>query len=329
MKQDGLFIFSLRFDILFSMKMTLMGTGTSHGVPVIACECSVCTSSDSHDKRLRCSALIEHNNQHFLIDVGPDFRFQALKFKISRLDAVFITHSHADHLHGIDDLRIFSHKNSFAMSHDKLIAEKYPETSGEGLPIYTSERTKGYIHERFPYIFVDHDKGGGIPKLHLISIDKNTSENPLILGAAQDESEKIQVVQIPMLHGNHHTNGYVFAYVDCQGRKKGIAYLTDCNFISEESLAEVKKAGGELEHLVIDALREKEHSSHCNFLQAMGYAEKIGAKHTHFTHITHDMSHIQIQKYIDSHLSEFPNLREIVRKGGSVSPAYDGEILNA
>ncbi|MBR1403925.1 MAG: MBL fold metallo-hydrolase [Treponema sp.] len=306
------------------MKMTLMGTGTSHGVPVIGCTCAVCTSSDPHDTRLRCSALVEHANQHILIDVGPDFRFQALKFKICRLDAVFITHSHADHLHGIDDLRIFSHKNSFAMSRDRQIAEKYPETDGEGLPVYTSERTKGYIHERFPYIFVDHDKGGGIPKLHLISVDQNTSENPLVLG----DEEKIEVVQIPMLHGNHHTNGYVFSYRTGKA-KKGIAYLTDCHFISDESIAEVKKAGGEIEHLVIDALREKEHSSHCNFLQALAYAERIGAKHTWFTHITHDMSHAQIQAYIDAHIDEFPRLAEIVKNGGSVSPAHDGLVLTA
>ena len=309
-----------------------MGTGTSHGVPVIACDCPVCKSTDPRDTRLRCSALVEHKNQHFLIDVGPDFRFQALKFKISRLDAVFITHSHADHLHGIDDLRIFSHKNSAAMSRDKVISEKYPETSGDGLPIYTSERTKGYIHERFPYIFVDHDKGGGIPKLHLIPVDKNTSKSPLILGEKNEETElsdRIEVVQIPMLHGNHHTNGYVFSCYDESDTKKGIAYLTDCNFISEESISEVKKAGGQLEHLVIDALREKQHSSHCNFLEALSYAEKIGAKHTHFTHITHDMNYIQIQNYINEKLPEFPKLSEIVENGGSVSPAYDGLVLEA
>ena len=306
------------------MKMTLMGTGTSHGVPVIGCTCPVCTSSDPHNTRLRCSALVDEANQHLLIDVGPDFRFQALKYKICRLDAVFITHSHADHLHGIDDLRIFSHKNSFAMSRDRVIAEKYPETSGEGLPVYTSERTKGYIHQRFPYIFVDHDKGGGIPKLHLIPIDQNTSENPLLLG----DEEKIQIVQIPMLHGNHHTNGYVFSH-GAKDQKKGIAYLTDCNFISDQSISEVIKAGGQIEHLVIDALREKEHSSHCNFLQALAYAERIGARHTWFTHITHDMSHEQIQEYIKAHLINFPKLSQIVSEGGSVSPAYDGLILEA
>ena len=302
--------------------MTLMGTGTSHGVPVIGCDCPVCSSADPRDNRLRCSALIEHENQHILIDVGPDFRTQALRYKILRLDAVFITHSHADHLHGIDDLRIFSHKNSFAMSKDRMIAEKYPETSGEGLPVYTSERTKGYIHERFPYIFVEHDKGGGIPKLNLISIDANTSDNPLLLG----DKKNLQVVQIPMLHGNHHTNGYVFTQKE-DGGSKGIAYLTDCNLIGEESVLEVRRAGGALEHLVIDALRAKEHSSHCNFMQALSYAERIGARRTWFTHITHDMAQTDIQNYIDERVKSFPGLEKIIRDGGSVAPAYDGLVL--
>ena len=304
------------------MKMTLMGTGTSHGVPVIACDCEVCKSTDPHDKRLRCSALVEHEDKKFLIDVGPDFREQALKFNLRHLDAVFITHSHADHLHGIDDLRIFSHKNSAAMCREQAILQKYPETSGEGLPLYTTERTKGYIHERFPYIFVDHDKGGGIPKLNLIGMDSNNSQNPLKIGG-------VEIVPIPMLHGNHHTIGFVFSYIDSSNIKKGIAYLTDCNFISEQSIAEVKKAGGQIEHLVIDALREREHSSHCNFSQALAYAEQICAKHTWFTHITHEKKHSQIQNYINEHLPEFPKLSQIVKNGGSVAPSYDGLILEA
>lgn len=302
------------------MEMTLLGTGTSHGVPVIACNCEVCTSSDARDKRLRSSALIKHNDLQFLIDVGPDFRTQALKFKLCHLDAVFLTHSHADHLHGIDDLRIFSHKNSSAMESENGVSKKYPETSGEGLPLYTSERTKNYIHERFPYMFINHEKGGGIPKLDIIGIDGRRSENPLKIG-------DVEIVPIPMMHGNHHTLGFVFSYHDENKRKKSIAYLTDCNFISDESISEIRKAGGQIEHLVIDALREREHSSHCNFLQAMAYAERIGAKHSWFTHMTHDKKHEQIQAYIDENLHKFPGLQKIIGEGGSLSPAYDGLIL--
>ena len=158
----------------------------------------------------------------------------------------------------------------------------------------------------------------------MIPVDENNAENPVML-------EDLAVVPVPMIHGNHHTDGYVFTYSDSDGKMHSIAYLTDCNFISDESLERVKKScfGGQIEHLVIDAIREKEHSSHCNFLQALAYAERIEAKHTWFTHITHDMSHVDIQKYIDNHLSAFPKLQEIVSSGGNVSPAYDGLVLEA
>lgn len=308
------------------MKMTFLGTGTSHGVPVIACSCEVCTSTNPRDKRLRCSALLEHDGQNYLIDVGPDFREQALRHKICRLDAVFITHSHADHLHGIDDLRIFSHKDSEAQKLDHILQHKYPETSGEGLSVYTSERTKGYIHERFPYIFIDHKKGGGIPKLNLIGMDDYNSKNPLILGS---ENSKIEIIPVPMIHGSHHTIGFVFTRFDENNTRHSLAYLTDCSFISEKSISEIKTAGGQIEHLIIDALREREHSSHCNFLQAMNYAEQIEARHTWFTHMTHDKKHEQIQHYIEENLQSFPNLTRIVQNGGSISPAYDGLIIEA
>lgn len=316
---------SFIFVIIPFMKMTLMGTGTSHGVPVIACDCDVCKSTDPHNKRFRCSALLEHAGQSFLIDVGPDFRTQALRQNIKRLDAVFITHSHADHLHGIDDLRIFSHKNSTAMMKDSVIRNKYPETDGAGLSVYTSERTKNHIQSSFKYIFVNHDKGGGSPKLNLIAVDSYDASNPLILG----KDSKIEVVPVPMLHGNHHTTGFVFSVRDSSEEKHSIVYLTDCHFISDESIQRVKIAGGQIEHLVIDALREREHSSHCNFLQAMEYAGRIGARHSWFTHITHDMGHPQIQDYINEHLGNFPELAKIVQRGGSISPAYDGLILEA
>ncbi|MBR1723051.1 MAG: hypothetical protein IJ727_11330, partial [Treponema sp.] len=196
------------------------------------------------------------------------------------------------------------------------------DTSGEGLPLYTSERTKKYIHERFPYLFIDHEKGGGIPKLDIISIDERNSENPLKI-------RDIEIVPIPMMHGNHHTMGFIFAYTETSQEKKSIAYLTDCNYISDESISEIKKAGGQIEHLVIDALREREHSSHCNFLQAMTYAEQIKAKHSWFTHMTHDKKHTQIQAYINENLHKFPGLQKIIANGGSVSPSYDGLILQA
>lgn len=305
------------------MKLLILGSGTSHGVPVIGCQCAVCKSNDTRDNRLRSSALLTDGDNNYLIDVGPDFRQQALRAGFRKLESVFITHAHADHIHGIDDLRIFSHKNSRAMNEDARIKEKYPETAGEGLPIYTSSRVASHIRECFKYIFVDHDKGGGIPKLNFITVDDNNGENPVLKNG-------IQVVPVPMIHGNHHTTGWVFSKVESDGVKHSIAYLTDCSFISDSSLELVKKASenGVLDHLVIDALRVQPHSSHNNFDQALMYANQIGAKNTWFIHMTHDFKHVDIQKYIDEHLSRYENLVKITEEGGCVRPSYDGLELN-
>jgi len=306
---------------LFCMKLTILGSGTSHGVPVIGCNCAVCQSADKRDNRLRCSALLTVKDKNYLIDVGPDFRYQALRAGLSGLEAVFLTHSHADHIHGIDDLRIFSHKNSRAMNEEMGVVQKYPETEGEGLPIYANDTTIKHIKDAFRYIFVDHDKGGGIPKLNLISAENNNSANPL-------EFDGLKVVPVPMIHGNHHTCGWVFVSEE-DGKQKSVAYLTDCSFISDESIEEVKNAGnGLINHLVIDALRVKPHSSHNSFDGALAYAEKIGAEHTWFTHMTHDKFHDDIQKYVDEHIGNYKNLSKIVGEGGSVCPSYDGLELN-
>lgn len=304
------------------MKLTILGSGTSHGVPVIGCDCAVCKSKNKKDKRNRCSALLTYNDKNFLIDVGPDFRQQALRENITKLEAVFLTHSHADHIHGIDDLRIFSHKNSRAMNENLKVVQKYPETKGEGLPIYTSVRTSNHIKASFQYIFIDHDKGGGVPKLHFITTDSYNFENPLML-------DGLKIIPIPLMHGNHHTTGWVFTEIKNDGKAHSFAYLTDCSFISEESLEILKKVKqtSEFDVLVIDALRQKIHSSHNNFEQALLYADRICAKHTYFTHMTHDFKHGQIIKFIKKELKtsgKYENLKRIVKDGGSILPSFDG-----
>ncbi len=302
------------------MTLTILGSGTSHGVPVIACRCRVCTSREPENNRLRCSALLKTDTKSYLIDVGPDFRQQALRADIRSLDGVFLTHSHADHIHGIDDLRIFSHKNSNAMNQDKALVEKYPETAGDGLPVYTGSNSTKHIRESFHYLFVNHDKGGGIPKLNFIDVDEYNFEKPVVL-------DDLKIVPVPMLHGNHHTTGWVFTALE-NGKEHSIAYLTDCSFISDFSLELIKKCSANPDHLVIDALRQAEHSSHNNFDRALEYADRIGAKHTWFTHMTHDMLHEEIQQYIDDNLAKYQNLQSIVKNNGSVSPAFDGLVVS-
>ena len=294
------------------MKLTFLGTGTSHGVPVIACDCAVCKSQDPRDKRFRSSAYIQLTDQagadkYILIDVGPDFRTQALRADIRQVDAVLLTHSHADHLHGIDDLRNFS----CIMSNkpDNPNNEKYNKPP---IPFYTNEETAHDIRDRFGYIFSEKADGGGHAKIQLNAVAQPFS------------FESLKITPVPMLHGHLQTVGWLLTEDTTEG-PRSIAYLTDCSFISEESIKLIQKEccpekGGRLVHLVIDGLRIKEHSTHFNFLQALEAACKIGADHVWLTHLTHNSSHDQTAEYLAQHRADFPGLADTQ----TILPAYDG-----
>ena len=295
------------------MKMVLLGTGTSQGVPCIACRCAVCRSKDRRDKRLRCSAYVTHKNRdksvtHILIDAGPEFRIQALKHTIKAVDAVLLTHSHADHLHGLDDLRVFSHTKS---------SDEFSGTDGESLPVYANKSTLKDVKSRFSYVFRETQEGGGKPKISLIDCK-------IFEGAEAPRIGDLIVTPIKMKHGAIKTTGWLLSCAGRSGRRHSIAYLTDCNEIKDSSIEKLKNNAGSLDHLVIDGLRIPGHSTHFSFLEALAAADKIGARHTWLTHITHLNSHVQIGEYITEHLHEFPHLSEIVKSGGTVAPAYDG-----
>ena len=294
------------------MKMVFLGTGTSHGVPVIGCNCDVCSSTDERDKRLRSSAYISEPAQ-ILIDTGPEFRIQALRAEIKSLDAVLITHSHADHLNGLDDLRIFSHTKSVPKKEGGKCDE---ETEGEGLPIYANSNTIADIKTRFDYIFSPVKEGGGKPKLHLVDCGNFGPENPIKI-------KGVEIIPLPLLHGSLHDSGWLFTDLTSP-EKKTLAYLTDCSLIPEETFAILAEKAPSLDQLVIDALRPEEHSTHFSFREALSAAERIGARHTWFIHMTHNMKHVEICSYIEENLRDFPNLSRIVKGGGSVLPSYDG-----
>ena len=287
------------------MKVTFLGTGTSHGVPVIACDCAVCKSSDPHDKRTRSSVYIQtDDNKFILIDIGPDFRTQALRENIRQIDAVLLTHHHADHLFGLDDLRNFS----CIMSNkpDNPQNKKYDRPP---IPFYTNHAAAEYLKHSFGYLFSEHAEGGGHAKISLHEID---TLSDFTLGDTT-------ITPVPMLHGSLKTTGWLLTE-----NQKSIAYLTDCNFISDESIQLIHKTienkNSRLTHLVIDGLRIKEHSTHFNFLQALEASSKIGAEHIWFTHLTHNSSHDETAAYIAEHRAEFPGLAS----AKSILPAYDG-----
>ena len=288
------------------MRLRLLGTGTSHGVPVIGCDCKVCTSTDKRDKRFRSSAYITtDDNKHILIDCGPEFRMQCLANNIKKVDAVLLTHSHADHFHGIDDLRIFScdmFRKPVGASETVMAQYNAPP-----IPIYTNKITVDDMYSRFSYIFKSVTEGGGHARL-----------NPIVAEEQFTYGQTI-ITPVPMMHGHLATTGWLLTEIKNSGERKSIAYLTDCSYISQESIDLIRKNAGNLEHLVIDGLRIRPHSTHFSFLEALSAAEQIEANHVWLTHINHDSSHEEIISYIQEHLKEFPGLL----KSQSVLPAYD------
>src|SRR5215470_1514826 len=181
-----------------AIQITVLGTGTSVGVPAIGCHCTVCTSTDPRDNRMRPSILVSYGGRNVLIDTTPDFRTQALRAKIDRLDAVVFTHSHADHLMGLDDVRPFNFRQQ------------------GGIPIYASEGTMAAIHRCFPYIFDSEKKESNVPKLDSRLID----DRPFDLFG-------MEFRPVPILHGKQTIFGFRFG---------NSAYLTDHSAIPESSL---------------------------------------------------------------------------------------------
>jgi phosphoribosyl 1,2-cyclic phosphate phosphodiesterase len=181
------------------MKLTFLGTGTSTGVPSIGCECETCTSVDPRDKRLRVSVLVEHGGQTVLVDTSADFRQQALRQKIKWLDAVLITHCHADHIFGLDDIRPLNFRHG-------------------ALPLYANERAWKDIRRIFQYIFEPSYIGGGLPQVLAHTVVPGA---PFCLG------RDLEVTPLEVIHGRLPVIAYRF---------NDFAYATDLNEIPPETL---------------------------------------------------------------------------------------------
>ncbi len=235
------------------MTITFLGTGTSQGVPVIACPCAVCHSSDPHDKRLRTAALVTDSGQNnLLIDIGPDFRAQMLHNQVDHLDAILITHAHRDHVGGIDDIRPF---NWIQKSNMEIYAN--------------SEAIRSIKHD-YHYIF-DYHQYPGLPEATMHDVSDG---NPFRVG-------KVMVTPIRGMHKDLPVLG--FRMEDDNGDK--LAYITDMNYILPEEM--VKLIG--LDLLVINALRQQKHFSHFCLSESLQIIDRCAPKQAYLTHMSHEM----------------------------------------
>jgi phosphoribosyl 1,2-cyclic phosphate phosphodiesterase len=265
------------------MRVTLLGTGTSHGVPAIGCACSVCRSTDPRDRRTRPSILIDLADgaggapgavaqavRYVLVDTATDLRAQALAHDVRRVDAILFTHSHADHVLGLDDVR------------------RYNAVQQQAIGCYGDEGTLADVRRMFSYIFDARPTvGGGVPQLTLFPV-----AGEFTLGG-------VDVVPIPLMHGPRPILGYRFG---------SFAYLTDCNGIPDASwplLAGVRT-------LVLDALRDRPHSTHFSVREALEVVERLAPERAYFTHICHDL----------------PHAATCARLPSGVELAYDGLVLD-
>lgn len=256
------------------MRLTLLGTGTSFGVPQIGCHCPTCTSSDPRDKRSRTSALVDTRGKRLLIDTPPELRLQLVAASVDHVDAVLYTHGHADHVHGIDDLRALSVR------------------LGAMLPAYGSRETLAELGTKFPYIFDPS-----------IVVPVGTSK-PELAAHALEPGVTVAIAGVPVLplalpHGAQSVFGY---------RVGPIAYLTDVKTVPADAVA----ALGGLEVLVLNALLSRPHPLHLSVPEAVEMAQRIGARRTYFTHLTHEFTHQALAAMLPP----------------GIEPAFDGLVID-
>lgn len=246
------------------IEVTFLGTGTSQGIPMIGCQCRVCLSKDSRDKRLRTAILFRTPEMVIAVDTPPDFRTQCLREGVTQIDAVIYTHSHTDHILGFDDLRRFC------------------EMSDRAMPLYAAETTMGDLRRVFQYAF-----NGEFRHHTYIRPQPTVFDGLFRLGGTE-------IVPVRLPHGKMTTNGLIFQR---EGRKL-LAYFTDCQAVPGEAAA----AARDVEVLVIDALRHAPHPTHLSLGEAVQVSREIGAGRTYFIHMGHDLGHAETESTLPENM---------------------------
>ncbi len=289
---------SIYFGVFMSKtKLTFLGTGTSQGVPMIGCGCEVCRSRDPRDKRLRASVLVEYEGMTILVDAGPDFRQQMLRAGVNHLDAILLTHNHKDHTGGLDDIRAFNYLEKRA---SEIYCEKYVEDSLRLEYSYAFEEKKypgapeWHVHniENKPFTI----KSGGPYEILTWESGKGYVHS---MEGSGDPVKSAEIIPIRGMHYKLPVLGYRFG---------DIAYCTDMNFIPEEEFEKLRS----LDHFIINTVKYGKHISHYSLPEAIAVAQRVGAKHSWLTHLSH-----QLPTYNEL-AAELPE---------GILPAYDGLVL--
>jgi phosphoribosyl 1,2-cyclic phosphate phosphodiesterase len=240
------------------MKLTFLGTGGSFGVPQLGCRCAVCHSSDPRDRRTRVGAVVEGaRGTRVLIDTPPELRLQLIATGIERVDAVLFTHDHADHIHGIDDLRAITMRHSMP------------------LPIFGPASTLDEITRRFRYIFDDTLRP-------LPGTSKPEAVSHVVEAGRNFTVEELEIIPVRVPHGPTDVFGY---------RIGPLAYVTDAKTLPDEAKAICRGA----RVLVINALFRTQHPTHLSIPEAIAVAAELGAEQTFLTHLTHDNFHAALE----------------------------------
>lgn len=237
------------------MEVVFLGTGTSQGVPMIACDCAVCTSSDPRNKRTRASIHVEMDGLHVQVDAAPEFRLQCLANDIRWVDFFILTHGHADHITGMDDLRRFCDLHG-----------------GTALPVYTTEEGFGRVLSIFPYAVAERPVSRGYAAFKLINMP----------GRLELPQGTVESTLLP--HGGLNTLGLAFTE---RSSGKRFVYYTDCKRLTREAVELARGA----DVVVLDGLRPDPHPSHMSIPEALEAAREVGAPLTFLTHLTHLNDH--------------------------------------